>query len=561
MTHIIYNQRINRKNGKGIDYVDLDSISSPSSVMKRTLGSSSLTKKTSVPHKRNLSETSSLLSPSSLARKWGKDATKLVPLPKKPQVKKVRGNEVEDDQDEEEVTRKSKKIRIYPTKNQKKQLLVWMKDARLTYNYCVDMHRNEKKRVGKFKVRDMTVTKNRKDKNKNPIPEDRPRRILETFVRTPKDIRAHAAFDYVTAHNNSVSARASLTEEYKELYDLVKKGPKADEKLAKAKVSLAKLKSGTKDYVDKLQKVEECKKLVAKINEAGRKIKEIPKWKKKDLNVKYRTKKNTYSHIWIEKKAMSKENEFSFYSSYKLGEIKRVEQFEIVSDFMIRRNNRLDSWEVIISEKVEIEDPVVCKKFISFDPGVRTFLTGTDSDGKVVEYNPSWYKIEKKFDIIDRIQSIINHKVVNKQRLTRKEKKLRKKKLMAERKIVSIIDNSHKQIALDIIENYDLIILPKLRTKQLVGKEELSSHVKRRIATVAHCKFHDYISHKAKVYRKTLVDIDESYTTKTCYNCGFKNDIGSNKVYQCQTCGRKTDRDVQASLNILTKFVGTVKRV
>ena len=151
--------------------------------------------------------------------------------------------------------------------------------------------------------------------------------------------------------------------------------------------------------------------------------------------------------------------------------------------------------------------------------------------------------------------------MVSKERLTRKEKKLRKKKLMAERKIVSIIDNSHKQIALDIVENYDLIILPKLRTKQLVGKEELSSHVKRRIATIAHCKFHDYISYKAKIYRKTLVDIDEGYTTKTCYNCGIKNDIGSNKVYQCQSCGRKTDRDVQASLNILTKFVGTVKRV
>jgi len=403
------------------------------------------------------------------------------------------------------------------------------------------------------------VTEERGKKSGSIIPEDRPKRITDAMSRTPKSIRAYAAFEYATAHNNSISARTSLTDEYKDLFDLIKKGPKANEKLIKTKEALGKLKPGTKAYTKKLETLKEYKKLVEDINEANVKIKNINKYRQRELNVRHRTKKSIYSHIWIEKNNMTRDGKFNFFSSYKLGEINRAEEFEVTSDFIVRRNNRLDIWEVIISEEVKIEDVVEHGNFIAFDPGVRTFLTGIDSDGKIIEYNNSRNKIEDKFNIIDQVQSIIGHKVTGKQRLTRKEKKLRKRKLLAERKIVSIIDNSHKHIASDVVKNYDLIILPKLKTKQLVQKDDVSSNVKRRISAVAHCRFHDYISYKAKLYGKTLVDLEESYTTKTCYNCGMLNDIGSKKVYECCSCNRKTDRDIQASLNILTKFIGKLQ--
>lgn len=140
---------------------------------------------------------------------------------------------------------------------------------------------------------------------------------------------------------------------------------------------------------------------MADISEAKEKIKDTKKYEQKKLNVRHRTKKSIYSHIWIEKKDMAKDGTFNFYTSYGIGEIKLTkdkkeknvidgvktngdktdknkekEKLKITSDFVIRRNNRLDSWEVIISEKVKAEDIIEHKNFVTFDPGVRTFLTG-----------------------------------------------------------------------------------------------------------------------------------------------------------------------------------------
>jgi len=50
--------------------------------------------------------------------------------------------------------------------------------------------------------------------------------------------------------------------------------------------------------------------------------------------------------------------------------------------------------------------------------------------------------------------------------------------------------------------------------------------------------------------------INEYRTSKCCSNCGnLKNDLGSNKEYNCEKCLKKYDRDVNASKNILIKGI------
>ena len=50
---------------------------------------------------------------------------------------------------------------------------------------------------------------------------------------------------------------------------------------------------------------------------------------------------------------------------------------------------------------------------------------------------------------------------------------------------------------------------------------------------------------------KTINEIDEYMTSKTCHNCkNIKNDLGSNKIYNCMNCNIKIDRDINASINI-----------
>jgi putative transposase len=46
----------------------------------------------------------------------------------------------------------------------------------------------------------------------------------------------------------------------------------------------------------------------------------------------------------------------------------------------------------------------------------------------------------------------------------------------------------------------------------------------------------------------------EEYTSKTCTNCGHLHGaLGSNKVYDCASCGVVYDRDAGGSRNILIK--------
>jgi len=50
-----------------------------------------------------------------------------------------------------------------------------------------------------------------------------------------------------------------------------------------------------------------------------------------------------------------------------------------------------------------------------------------------------------------------------------------------------------------------------------------------------------------------LCIVNESYTSKTCTECGELNDVQGSEEYHCNVCGLDVDRDVNGSRNILIK--------
>ncbi len=44
--------------------------------------------------------------------------------------------------------------------------------------------------------------------------------------------------------------------------------------------------------------------------------------------------------------------------------------------------------------------------------------------------------------------------------------------------------------------------------------------------------------------------INEYLTSKLCSRCGHYKDVGSAKIYECESCGLVIDRDVNAAKNI-----------
>jgi putative transposase len=191
--------------------------------------------------------------------------------------------------------------------------------------------------------------------------------------------------------------------------------------------------------------------------------------------------------------------------------------------------------------------PVPAKKFekddgnniLSLDPGVRTFMTGYDPSGKIIEYNLQKDKISRITNTID----FLNKKKSNK--LKRRKKT---------RKLINIIDDLHWRTINDLTQNYNIILLPEFESQEMV-KRSSNKKMNRGMNILSHFKFKTRLKYKINCFKNTkLYNVTEEYTSKTCTKCGnIKNDLGSSKVYNCVECLLKIDRDINGARNILIK--------
>jgi putative transposase len=63
--------------------------------------------------------------------------------------------------------------------------------------------------------------------------------------------------------------------------------------------------------------------------------------------------------------------------------------------------------------------------------------------------------------------------------------------------------------------------------------------------------------YKCNLQRIGYAEIDEAYTSKTCSNCGFMNDnLGASKIFKCNICELKIDRDCNGARNIMINCNG-----
>lgn len=425
-------------------------------------------------------------------------------------------------------THRSRLTRIYPNKDQKAKLNVWMNDARLLYNTAVAELNGTEEKSNKYTLRnDLVISKDTKQTDA---------KILQSMEQTPKDIRAKAVFEACAAHDLSIKKQTTLNPKYVEIEKQLK--PRAAKKLTLE----AKLKLETD-------------------------LKFTHKYQAKKSKLQFRKRKDQYSHIFIPKTAVEvKDKIFRVYKSYKIGDIKAQRSLKITADFQIRVNHRLDIWHVITSEEITAKAPVKEAKTLVIDPGVRTFLTCLTSDGFIIEVGKNWsldQKIKERILKLDRCSELLTPNGRMKSGVLREIRgrerftllKAKREVHLHRRKLTNMINDMHKKTAAMLLDSYDVIVLPKLTGKTL--KKEGNPKLNRNFNLLAHGKFHDYITWKAQTLGKVVVEQDEAYTTQTCFECGVLNDIGSSKVYECQNCGQVIDRDIQSCFNILTRYMGS----
>ena len=206
-------------------------------------------------------------------------------------------------------------------------------------------------------------------------------------------------------------------------------------------------------------------------------------------------------------------------------------------------------WFAIFPSRVE-EIPAVSDKVIALDPGVRTFLTGYDGSS-ILEFG--------KADI-GRIQRLCSHldKLTSSSAKTcRKQKrKMYKAASRIRIRIRHLIDECHKQIANHLTTRYKVIFLPTFETSQMVvkSKRKLNTKTARAMLTWGHYRFERHLKQVAQRRGVVVVDVNESYTSKTCTVCGFVHDkLGGSKNFKCPSCSHKHDRDWGGARNIFIR--------
>ena len=121
-------------------------------------------------------------------------------------------------------------------------------------------------------------------------------------------------------------------------------------------------------------------------------------------------------------------------------------------------------------------------KTCSIDPGIRTMLTGYDPEGVIFEFGTELDRIIKRWVIIDKIKGQLRTYHSNRTRRYAKKRKM----LNTYGKIKRMISDCHHKTSKWISEHYNKVLLPFLRTKDLVAGKRLAPQVKRRLFAWSH---------------------------------------------------------------------------
>lgn len=91
--------------------------------------------------------------------------------------------------------------------------------------------------------------------------------------------------------------------------------------------------------------------------------------------------------------------------------------------------------------------------------------------------------------------------------------------------------------------------------RDVADGKRLSKKSQQKVSTWSHGNMRKFIGYKAEAAgMKVVDDVDESYTSQTCYGCG-KRHKPSGRLYRCPSCGFAAHRDVQGAANILSRYL------
>ena len=261
--------------------------------------------------------------------------------------------------------------------------------------------------------------------------------------------------------------------------------------------------------------------------------------------VKFKSRKDPRQSFYLPKSAVSEDG---FYKTI-FGEMVFKEPIPV--DFKdCRLSFYLDKWYICVPYPSKVISTENQGRIVSLDPGVRTFQTfySENSCGKLGDGD---------FGRIHRLCAYLDKLMSKKEKAPSRRKNSIKKAINSLRfKIKNLVDDLHHKVAYFLVTNFDTILLPifetqkmSSRTKRRIGKKSV-----RAMLTWAHFRFKNFLKSKAFEYGKTVIDVNEAYTSKTVSWTGeIVPNLGGSKSITSTLTGDIMDRDYNGARGIFLR--------
>ena len=189
---------------------------------------------------------------------------------------------------------------------------------------------------------------------------------------------------------------------------------------------------------------------------------------------------------------------------------------------------------------------------IGIDLGIKTLATVSDGT------NVPNIKVFRRVRILNKRLKRLQRKVSRKYLINKCNKHNKTKNIIKLERQIKMIHRSLKNIRINHIRKFVSELVKK--QPQYIAIEDLNvkgmmknKYLAKDIANCSFFAIREYLIRKSTERRIAVRLVDRFYpSSKTCSNCGsYKKDLKlSQRVFHCNKCQEKIDRDFNASLNI-----------